>query len=389
MNPYPHALRSKLPNAGTTIFTVMSALAQEHNAINLSQGFPDFLCDERLMDKVNEHIRKGHNQYAPMPGLLRLREKIAEKANDLYGIDVNPETEVTVTSGGTQAIYCAITALVHPGDEVVVIEPAYDCYVPTIELCGGRAVSVPLEAPLYKINWDRVKKMVNSKTRMIMVNTPHNPTGVVMTYDDMQQLKRIVRGTGIVILSDEVYEHILFDGRKHESVLRDPELAEHSFAIYSFGKTYHNTGWKMGYCIAPAELMKEFRRVHQFVVFSSNTPMQHAFAEIMDDAEMYLSLPQFYQEKRDFFCKLLRDTPFTFTPAEGSYFQLVNYSNVSQESDKEFAVRLTKELGVASIPVSVFYRENYDKQMLRFCFAKQNETLERAVERLVKLKIEA
>jgi methionine aminotransferase len=320
---------------------------------------------------------------------MRLREKIAEKANALYGVDVNPETEVTVTSGGTQAIYSAITAVVHPGDEVIVIEPAYDCYVPAIELCGGRAVSVPLEAPSYKINWERAKKMVNGKTRMIMVNTPHNPTGAVMTYEDMQQLKRIVRGTGIVVLSDEVYEHILFDGRKHESVLRDPELAERSFAVYSFGKTYHNTGWKMGYCIAPAELTKEFRRVHQFVVFSSNTPMQHAFADIMEDKDMYASLPEFYQEKRDFFCRLLRQTPFTFTPAEGSYFQLVNYSNVSQESDKEFAVRLIKELGVAAIPVSVFYRERHDEQMLRFCFAKQNETLERAAERLAKLKVTA
>lgn len=389
MNSYPNPLRSKLPNVGTTIFTVMSALAHEHNAINLSQGFPDFLCDPRLMEKVSEHIRKGNNQYAPMPGLLRLREKIAEKANKLYSIDVNPDTEVTVTSGGTQAIHAAITAVVQPNDEVIVLEPAYDCYVPAIELCGGRAVYVTLEAPEYKVNWERVKKLVNAKTRMIMINTPHNPTGTVLDYEDMTQLKKIVRGTGIIILSDEVYEHILFDGKKHESVLRDPELAERSFAIYSFGKTYHNTGWKLGYCIAPKELTKEFRRVHQFVVFSSNTPMQHAFADIMDDEEMYLSLPQFYQEKRDFFCKLLRDTPFKFTPAEGSYFQLVNYSGLGNESDKDYAVRLTKELGVASIPVSVFYHENYDKQMLRFCFAKENATLERAVERLVKLKVTA
>jgi methionine transaminase len=389
MLPYPNKLKSKLPNAFTTIFTVMSALAHEHNAINLSQGFPDFLCDERLMNKVDEYVRKGFNQYAPMPGLLKLREKIATKAFDLYGIDVNPESEVTITAGGTEAIFSAITAVVHPGDEVIVLEPAYDCYVPAIELCGATAIYVSLEAPDYKVNWERVRKLINPKTRMIMINTPHNPTGTVLEHDDMNQLKRLVRDTGIMILSDEVYEHILFDGKKHESVLRYPELAERSFVVFSFGKTYHNTGWKMGYVIAPAEMSKEFRRVHQFNVFSCNTPYQHAFADIMDDKDLYLSLPEFYQQKRDFFCKLLRDTPFKFKPADGSYFQLVNYSDITNEGDKDFAIRLTKEIGVASVPISVFYHEGLDMKMLRICFAKNNETLERAVERLTKLKVTA
>jgi methionine aminotransferase len=379
---FPGKITSKLPHVGTTIFTVMSALANEYKAINLSQGFPDFLCDERLMNKVDEYIRKGFNQYAPMGGIMTLRERIAEKMESLYGCRLNPETEITVTPGATEAIYTAVTAVVDKGDEVIVFEPAYDSYVPAVELCKGIPVYIRMEPPDYKIPWEQVKRRISPRTRMLIINSPHNPAGTILDEKDMRQLESLLRKTGIMIISDEVYEHIIFDGNRHESVLRYPGLAERSFAVYSFGKTYHNTGWKMGYCIAPPELMTEFRRVHQFNVFCCNTPYQHAFADIMQDKDMYLGLSSFYQEKRDFFCELLKNTPFAFVPAKGSYFQTVSYKNISDEKDTDYAVRLTKEIGVASVPISVFYHDTFDQKMLRFCFAKKKETLKAAMERL-------
>ncbi len=383
---FPGYIKSKLPQAGTTIFTVMSALANEHKAINLSQGFPDFLCTEELMRKVDEYVRKGFNQYAPMPGLLSLRERIAEKVLSLHNCNINPDTEITITPGGTEAIYAAITAVIEENDEVIVFEPAYDSYAPAIELCKGIPKYIKLEAPDYKIPWEQVKKSITNRTRMIMINTPHNPTGSVLTKSDMQQLERIIRETNIIILSDEVYEHIIYDGLQHESVLRYPGLAERSFVVYSFGKTYHNTGWKMGYCIAPAELMKEFRKVHQYIVFSVNTPYQYAFEEIMRNKNLYLALSGFYQEKRDYFCNMLKQTRFQFKPASGSYFQLVSYKGMSNEKDTDYAVRLTKDVKVASVPISVFYSKPYDQKMLRFCFAKKKDTLDAAIERLIKIK---
>ncbi len=387
MPSFPSHLKSKLPKTGTTIFTVMSALASEHNAINLSQGFPDFLCDEKLISYVEQFMRKGFNQYAPMPGILPLREMIAEKTEKLYGATFNPDTEITITPGGTEAIYAAITSVIHEGDEVILFEPAYDCYAPAIELNRGVPIYVELSQPDYRIDWNSVKKIVSQRTKMIIINTPHNPTGSVLTANDLRQLQRITQNTDIVIVSDEVYEHIIFDGIEHQSVLKYPKLAERSFVIFSFGKTYHNTGWKMGYCLAPAELMREFRKAHQFIVFSSNTPIQHAFAEMMKDQSYYLDLKNFYEEKRNFFINLIEEIPFTIKPASGSYFQCVGYEKISNEKDFDFAVRLTKDFGVASIPVSSFYHHGSDYKTLRFCFAKKKETLEKAAERLRQLQV--
>ena len=385
MPAYTGLLRSKLPHTGTTIFTVMSALAAEYGAINLGQGFPDFLCDEKLLSLTDQYARRGFNQYAPMPGLLRLRERIAEKYETLHGMRYHPETEITVTPGGTEALYAAITAVVQEGDEVILFEPCYDSYAPAIELNGGVPVFLPLHGTDYHIQWDEVKQRINKRTRMILLNSPHNPTGAVLGAADMVQLEKLTSGTDIILLSDEVYEHLLFDGRQHQSVMRYPALAERSFVVYSFGKTYHNTGWKMGYCLAPAELMKEFRKVHQYLVFSVNTPYQHAFADWMEDASRYLGLGAFYQQKRDLFLGLLGGSRFQWEPAAGSYFQFVSYKNISEEKDTDFAIRLTKEAGVASVPVSVFYHQGYDARMLRFCFAKKDDTLKAAAERLCRL----
>jgi methionine aminotransferase len=385
MPTFPQLVKSKLPAAGTTIFTVMSALAAEHKAINLSQGFPNFEMSDELISLVYYFMKKGMNQYAPMQGLLSLRETIAEKMESIYGMKYNPETEITVTSGGTQAIYTAIAAVIREGDEVIVMEPAYDCYVPAIELNGGLPVFVQLKAPDYSIDWNAVKKVMTSRTKMIMINTPQNPTGAVMTANDMKELEKITDGTDIIILSDEVYEHIIFDGLRHESVCYYPRLAERSFVIFSFGKTYHATGWKMGYCLAPANLSAEFRKVHQYIVFCANTPIQYALAEYMKKKEKYNELPQFYQEKRDHFIRLIKGSKFKFSPASGSYFQLLDYSEITKEKDTEFAKRMTKDFGVASIPISVFYHEPVDNSLLRFCFAKTNETLEQAAERLLKI----
>ena len=386
MPEYPNLLMSKLPKVGTTIFTIMSALANEHKAINLSQGFPDFPVSDKLIDLIAGHMRKGHNQYAPMPGILPLREAIAEKMEMLYGAKYSADKEITITSGGTQAIYSAITSTIKEGDEVIIFEPAYDCYAPAIELNGGIPVYIQLKAPDYKPDWEEIKKCVNQHTRMIIINTPHNPTGAVFTADDMHELEKITENSEILILSDEVYEHIIFDGQAHQSVTRYPNLANRSFVVFSFGKTYHATGWKMGYCLAPEKLMAEFRKVHQYIVFSSNTPFQWALADYMKEKDAYLQLNAYYQEKRDYFIKLIEGSKFKHVPASGSYFQLLDYSNLSEEKDTEYAIRLTKEYKIASVPTSVFYHQPIDNKYLRFCFAKSKETLEQAAEKLLAIK---
>ncbi len=378
-------LQSKLPDVGITIFTLMSALAAEHEAINLSQGFPDFDVDPDLLALVDKYMRSGYNQYAPMQGVLALRERIAEKTQQLYNAVYDPLTEITITSGATEALFAAISAVVHPGDEVIVIEPAFDCYVPAIALNGGVPVFVKLNFPDYHIDWDDVQAAITSKTRLIILNSPHNPTGAVLSETDISALKRIVVDTDMLIISDEVYEHIIFDGLIHESMARHPELAQRSFVISSFGKTYHTTGWKIGYCLAPEPLSKEFQRIHQFLTFASNTPIQHAYAEFMQNQEAYLELSEFYQKKRDKFLALIETSRFKAVPCEGTYFQMLDYASLSNESDIEFSKRLTIRHGVASIPPSVFYHQNDDHRVLRFCFAKKDETLERAAKKLCRI----
>lgn len=375
-------LQSKLPNVGTTIFAVMSGLATEYNAVNLGQGFPDFPMSEELTDLVNKAMRNGFNQYAPMPGWLPLRESIAEKVKFLYGALVDPVNEITITPGGTYAIYSAFTTILQPGDEVIVFEPAYDSYIPNIEINGAKAVTINLVYPNYHIDWVAVKNAVNEKTKAIIINSPHNPTGTVIGEEDIKQLRAIVEGTNIFIISDEVYEHLIFDAIPHQSILRYPDLRERSFVCFSFGKVYNCTGWKLGYCIAPAELMKEFRKVHQFNAFACNTPAQVALAEFLKNKDAYLSLSSMMQQKRDHFKELMKQTRFTLHESFGSYFICGTYEQISDESDKDFAVRLTKESGVATIPVSAFYQDGKDDKVLRFCFSKKPETLEAAVEKL-------
>lgn len=371
-------IESKLPNIGTTIFTVMSGLANEVGAINLSQGFPNYNPSPRLQALVAEKMAKGANQYAPMPGLLLLRERIAEKMNHLYGAHLNPDSEITVTAGGTQAIFSAIAAFVRPGDEVILLEPCYDSYRPSVETVGGIPVVYELEAPDYRVDWQVLKQLITPRTRMLCLNTPQNPTGTVLKAGDMLQLSEILRDTDVIVMSDEVYEHLVYDGETHASVLRFPELYARSLAIYSFGKTYHNTGWKTGYCIAPPELSREFRKVHQFNVFCSNHPMQAAFADFMADPSEYLSLPEFYQKKRDFFLDAMRNTRFRPLHCAGTYFQLFDYGQISQENDLDFCKRITREYGVATIPVSAFYSKGKDEKVIRFCFAKTEDLLEKA-----------
>lgn len=385
MPSFPGNIESRLPRVGTTIFTVMSRLAAECGALNLSQGFPDFNAPPALFDLVAKHMRAGANQYAPMAGALPLREAIAAKVEMLYGTRYDVEQEMTVTAGGTQAIFTAVACCVRPGDEVIVFEPVYDSYVPAIELNGGVAVRAQLHFPGYRPDWAQVRSLVTPRTRMIMINTPHNPSGSVWTADDMAQLAAIVRDTDIVIASDEVYEHILFDGARHESCARHPELAQRSFVMSSFGKTYHVTGWKVGYVCAPRELMAEFRKAHQFVVFTVNTPVQLALAEWLQDAGRYLELAAFYQAKRDAFRAGLAASRFEPLPCAGTYFQLASYGAISDEADTALAERLTREIGVASIPVSVFYDSPQQNRVLRFCFAKNDDTLARACERLARL----
>lgn len=376
---------SKLPQAVTTIFTVMSALANELGAINLSQGFPDYDTSPELIELVNQAMKNGHNQYAPMAGVMSLREEISRKTEKLYGAVYNPDTEITITAGGTQAIFTAITAVINPNDEVIIFEPAFDCYAPAIKLAGGIVKSLELEPPDYRIRWDMVKKLVSNRTKMIILNSPHNPTATILHHHDIEELSAIVKNQDILILSDEVYEHLIYDGETHHSMARYPELQQRSFVIASFGKPFHATGWKVGYCMAPAILMQEFRKVHQFLVFSVNAPMQVAIAEYLRNEKNYLGLPDFFQKKRDYFRKGLKNSRFEILPCSGSYFQSVRYAAITDEKDADFAIRLTKETGVAAIPVSAFYSKGTDHHVLRFCFAKRQETLDKAVDRLIKV----
>lgn len=363
----------------------MSRLATEQGAINLGQGFPDFPMNPELTGLVAKAMEEGYNQYAPMPGWMPLRESIAEKAADLYGTGINPDTEITITPGGTYAIYSSLTAILQPGDEVIVFEPAYDSYIPNIEVNGAKAVTIPLVYPDYHIDWNAVRNAISSRTRALILNSPHNPTGSVLREDDIAALRSLLTGTDLFIISDEVYEHLIYDGIPHQSMLRYPDLLERSFVCFSFGKTYHCTGWKLGYCIAPAALMKEFRKVHQFNCFSCFTPAQVALAAYLKNKEAYRSLAPFLQEKRDFFKSIMQQTRFSMQESFGSYFICGTYERISEEADHELAIRLTREYGVATIPVSAFYRNGKDDKVLRFCFAKKKETLEAAVEKLIRI----
>jgi methionine transaminase len=376
---------SRLPGFGTTIFTRMSTLAHQHGAVNLGQGFPDFDCDPELLDAVDEAMRRGLNQYPPMPGVAPLREAVAAKMEALYGLRYDPASEITVTAGATQAILTAILAIVHPGDEVIVLEPAYDSYSPNVELAGGTVVHVPLTPGNFRPDFGLIAAALSPRTRAILVNTPHNPSATVWTATDMQRLAALLRPTDVIVIADEVYEHMVYDGVRHESVARHPELAARSFIVSSFGKTYHVTGWKVGTVAAPAALTAEFRKVHQFNVFTVNTPMQHALATYMADPAPHLGLAAFYQRKRDLFRTGLGATRFRLLPSEGSYFQCVDYAAISDLSELAFCEWLTREVGVAAIPLSAFYRDGFEQRMVRFCFAKKDETLARALERLARL----
>ena len=378
-------ITSKLPSAGTSIFTVMSALATEHKAVNLGQGFPDFPMSEELTALVNEAMNKGFNQYAPMQGYTPLLEVLAEKAESLYQATIDPYSQITITPGGTYAIYTALTTVLQPGDEVIIFEPAYDSYIPNVEINGAVPVLINLQFPEYKIDWNEVRQKITAKTRMIMLNTPHNPTGAVLSEEDMIQLRSVVKDTNIIILGDEVYEHLIYDNVPHQSILRYPDLMERSFVCFSFGKVYHCTGWKLGYCISSPELMKEFRKVHQFNCFSCHSASQVALSSFLKNKDSYLSLAGFLQEKRDYFIKLMRDTKFDMLDSKGSYFICAQYDRISDEKDSKLTIRMTKEFGVAAIPVSAFYKAGTDNKVIRFCFAKKKETLEAAVEKLMKL----
>ncbi|NQY04813.1 MAG: aminotransferase class I/II-fold pyridoxal phosphate-dependent enzyme [Flavobacteriaceae bacterium] len=373
-------ISSKLPNVVPSIFSVMSGLANEHNAINLSQGFPNFESDKKLIDLVSKSMNNHLNQYAPMAGIIELREAIAKKFDLLYGTTYHPESEITITAGATQAIYTIISTFIKKDDEVIIFRPAYDSYEPSIELNGGKTVSVQLVAPDYEVNWEKVKALINNRTRMIIINTPQNPSGTVFSKEDMQTLEKLIEGTDIIVLSDEVYEHIIFDQEQHQSACLFPNLKSNSFIVASFGKTFHNTGWKLGYCCAPKYLMEEFQKVHQFNVFSVNRPVQHALAEYLTDASNYKNLSYFYQEKRDLFLSLIKDSRFKIIPSKGTYFQVLDYSGITTENDVTFAKRLTIENKIASIPLSVFNENGLDNKVLRFCFAKTDETLKRASE---------
>jgi methionine aminotransferase len=370
---------SKLPNVRTTIFSVMSALATKHHAINLSQGFPDFDSDQKLIDLVSKAMNSGYNHYAPMLGNLELREAISKKFNLLYNTSYHPENEITITAGATQAIFTIITTFIKPNDEVIIFRPAYDSYQPAIELNGGIAVSVQLQASKnFKVDWNEVKEKINSQTKMIIVNTPHNPTGSVFSKEDMLQLQNLTKNTNIIVLSDEVYEHMIYDDEKHQSACLLPDLKSRSFVVASFGKTFHNTGWRIGYCCAPKELMQEFVKVHQFNVFCVHHPTQKGIADYLEAPKHYLELSAFYQKKRNLFLNLIKDSRFKFTPSKGTYFQVLDYSVITNEHDVDFAKRLTIDFGIASIPLSVFNSNNLDNKVLRFCFAKTDDTLNKA-----------
>ncbi len=378
----PVDISSKLPQVGTSIFSVMSKMATDHGAINLSQGFPDFPVDPVLIDLVTKYMHQGKNQYPPMAGVPELRHAIAEKIAHTYGGKYDHETEITITSGATQAIYTAITALIKEEDEVILFTPAYDCYVPPILLNNGKPVYVQLKAPDYRVNWEEVRKVVTRKTKLIILNTPHNPTGTIWSKQDMQELEKLAVDSDALVLSDEVYEHIVFDGALHHSAARFPELAKRSLIVASFGKTFHATGWKIGYIYGPENLMAEFRKIHQYLVFTVNTPMQYALAEYLANRAHYENLPTVYQAKRDLFLSALEGSKFTSMPSEGTYFQLLNYSKLSRKKEQDFAEILTKKHGVASIPVSGFYHKPLEQFVLRFCFAKGDETIYKAAELL-------
>lgn len=380
MPDYPNRISSKLPDASTSIFAVMSKLAFKEKAINLSQGYPDFPSSPELIALVNKAMRDGFNQYAPMPGVFTLRETISEKLAYLYGTEYHPESEITITAGATQAIYTIISAFVKQDDEVIIFAPAYDCYDPAIRLNGGKTIEIELKAPLYKVDWNAVQNSITERTKMIIINTPHNPTGTVFGVEDMRELERLTNDTDIVILSDEVYEHLVYDGLQHQSVARFSRLAQRSFLVASFGKTFHNTGWKMGYCAGPSLLMKEFQKVHQYNVFSVNHPIQKALNSYLKQRDNYLSLPDFFQAKRDLFLNAIKDSKFIFKPSSGTYFQLLGYADISEDGDLELAKKWTRELKVASIPVSPFYLKGSDYKVLRFCFAKSDETLLKGAE---------
>ena len=375
-------LQSKLPDLGINIFTTMTRLALDHKAINLSQGFPDFEVSPRLVELVAKYMRDGANQYAPMQGAELLRVRISEKVKDLYQASYDPGTEITITSGATESLFAAIATVVRPGDEVIVVEPAYDCYVPAIQLSGGIPVFLQLKFPGYAIDWNEFADALTPRTRLIILNSPHNPTGSALSDEDIAALTEIVTRSEAWLVSDEVYEHIVFDGQPHRSLTRYPQLAQRSFVISSFGKTYHTTGWKVGYCLAPEPLTREFRKIHQYLTFSTNTPVQLAYAEFMQDKDVYSNLPAFYQERRDFFVNLIRPSRFKALPCRGTYFQMLDYSEITDEPDSQFAQRLTAEHGVAAIPPSVFYHAKDDHKVLRFCFAKKDDTLVQAAERL-------
>ena len=378
--------KSKLPNTGQTIFTTMSALAQQHQALNLSQGFPNFQPDPQLFDLVSFYMKNGNNQYAPMAGILELRQQISDLVDECYAASYDPESEITITSGATEAIYCAITTLVHEGDEVILLEPAYDSYLPAIELSGGIPVTLALEPPDFRINWAHLKKLINLRTRAIILNSPHNPTGAILHPEDLETLEQLIAPHPIYLISDEVYEHIIFDGHPHQSLARYPGLRSRSLIISSFGKTLHATGWKIGYCLAPKELTWEFRKIHQYLTFSTSTPFQYAIADYLQNfRESIFQLGAFYQEKRDLFLNMMKPTRFKALPCLGTYFQLMNYQEISSLPDDEFAQWLTREYGVACIPVSAFYRRPIQSHLVRFCFAKDVDTLTQAAERLQKL----
>ncbi len=378
-------ITSKLPKTQTTIFSAMTELAREYNAVNLSQGFPDFDCDPELVKMISAEMQKGNNQYAPMPGVWALRQLIADKINETHSSFYHPETEITITAGGTQAIFTAIAAVIRPNDEVIIFEPAYDSYAPTVKAFGGLVKTYEMAPPDFNIEWDVIKKLVSANTKMIIINSPHNPTGRILKEEDIKELITITHNTDILILSDEVYEHIIFDGKPHRSLAAYPQLKERTFVTASFGKLFHATGWKIGYCCAPELLMKEFRKIHQYQIFSVNTPMQIAFAEYLKNKDVYLHLSTFFQEKRDYFRKLIQQTKFTLLDCEGSYFQNMTYEKLSHLDDAEFAIKLVKENKVAAIPNSAFYSKPNNYKSLRFCFAKKQETLEKAVEHLIKL----
>ncbi|MEP7320453.1 MAG: methionine aminotransferase [Saprospiraceae bacterium] len=376
---------SKLPAVGTNIFTRMSGLAVQVGAINIAQGFPDFPTDPALIRLVNKAMEDGYNQYAPMPGLMKLREQISLKTQELYGRYYNPDTEISIMPGGTAGLYSAINALVQPGQEVIVLEPCYDSYIPSIIMAGAKPVRYQMKFPSYSIDWNEVKGLITTNTRMIVINTPHNPTGSIMNRSDLIALENLVSGTDILVLSDEVYEHITYDGARHQSVSLFPALSNQSIMVASFGKTYHVTGWRVGYVLAPEELTREIRKVYQFIAFSTSTPMQHALAAFHENKDAYMHLSDFFQKKRDYFRSMIRDSRFTLLPSRGSYFQCATYERITDEADHELAIRLTNEYKVASIPVSAFYQDHTDHHVLRFCYAKKDETLEKAAAILCKI----